>query len=1093
MKKVTKSLTALLLALVMSLTLLPTQALAAESAAKPRSYTVSYTNPLYAGIADSGTFISTRTAPTTYAASAEAADTGYLTTRAAVIAELRSQMIDRQSTIEFKVKLEPGTIDLKDWWQEALSHVTGDGSSGDFLRWQFKSYGAGATPEKFNESWTGGYEVTYTVMWYTTSQQETQLNSYIKNTILPQLALGGKTTYQKVQAIYNWITKNVRYDYAHLNDSTYKLQYTAYAAAINKTAVCQGYANLFYRLANDAGIDCRIITGTADGGNGIWGPHAWNIVKMDDGNYYCLDATWDEGRSSYSYFLKGTAAFNEDHLVDTGEKATYFWSQYPVSNTDFAPDAPAIPAAPRVTIGNSSDSGKPKLTWAAVDGAAKYEIYRSTQQSTGFTLLGTTTSTSYVNTGAAAGKTYYYKVCAVNSAGTSAYSNIVSGRAKAAIPAAPRVTIGNSSASGKPQLTWAAVDGAAKYEIYRSTQQSTGFTLLGTTTSTSYVNTGAAVGKTYYYKVRALNVDGAAGAYSSTVSGAAKAVAPAAPTVTMTYSDGGKPKLTWSAVSGATSYRVYRSESRGTGYSLLGTTTSTSYVNTGAAVGKTYYYRVKAVNSAGTSAYSNIVSGRAKAAIPAAPRVTIGNSSASGKPQLTWAAVDGAAKYEIYRSTQQSTGFTLLGTTTSTSYVNTGAAVGKTYYYKVRALNVDGAAGAYSSTVSGAAKAVAPAAPTVTMTYSDGGKPKLTWSAVSGATSYRVYRSESRGTGYSLLGTTTSTSYVNTGAAVGKTYYYRVKAVNSAGTSAYSNIVSGTARTPAPAAPVLKGGTSSASGKPQLTWAAVDGAAKYDVYRSNSADGTFSKVGSTDKTTYVNTGAVQGVTYFYKIRAVGASGASGFSNTVAIHVAGVIKAPAAVVLSGIKADAAGITVTWKATANADTYNVLRRDASNTAWKVIARGVSGTSYKDTTVARGVMYSYTVQGVAADGVTTGPYDTTGKSAKVTASASTTPGYVTMKDARRVTIGEKGILLTWTTATNAKTYNVYRAANPPKSGDTLRPVPASKWVLVAKKVSALSWKDTTGTSGTTYAYMVRGVAADGKTLSTSYNTVGVRATMP
>ena len=911
MKKVTKSLTALLLALVMSLTLLPTQALAAESAAKPRSYTVSYTNPLYADIADSGTFISTRTAPTTYAASAEAADTGYLTTRAAVIEELRSQMIDRQSTIVFKVKLEPGTIDLKDWWQEAISHVTGDGSSGDFLRWQFKSYGAGATPEKFNESWTGGYEVTYTVMWYTTSQQETQLNSYIKTTILPQLALGGKSTYQKVQAIYNWITKNVRYDYAHLNDSTYKLQYTAYAAAINKTAVCQGYANLFYRLANDAGIDCRIITGTADGGNGVWGPHAWNIVKMDDGNYYCLDATWDEGRSSYSYFLKGTAAFNEDHLVDTGEKATYFWSQYPVSNTDFAPDAPAIPAAPRVTIGNSSASGKPQLTWAAVDGAAKYEIYRSTQQSTGYSLLGTTTSTSYVNTGAAAGITYYYKVCAVNSAGTSAYSNIVSGRAKAAIPAAPRVTIGNSSASGKPQLTWAPVDGAAKYEIYRSTQQSTGFTLLGTTTSTSYVNTGAAVGTTYYYKVRALNVDGAAGAYSSTVSGAAKAVAPAAPTVTMTYSDSGKPKLTWSAVSGATSYRVYRSESRGTGYSLLGTTTSTSYVNTGAAVGKTYYYRVKAVNSAGTSAYSNIVSG--------------------------------------------------------------------------------------------------------------------------------------------------------------------------------------TARTPAPAAPVLKGGTSSASGKPQLTWAAVDGAAKYDVYRSNSADGTFSKVGSTDKTTYVNTGAVQGVTYFYKIRAVGASGASGFSNTVAIHVAGVVKAPAAVVLSGIKADAAGITVTWKATANADTYNVLRRDASNTAWKVIARGVSGTSYKDTTVARGVMYSYTVQGVAADGVTTGPYDTTGKSAKVTASASTTPGYVTMKDARRVTIGEKGILLTWTTATNAKTYNVYRAANPPKSGDTLRPVPASKWVLVAKKVSALSWKDTTGTSGTTYAYMVRGVAADGKTLSTSYNTVGVRATMP
>ena len=812
MKKVTKRLTALLLALVMSLTLLPTQVLAAESGTVGYVESTLRVDPVYSSILKVRIpDISSRQKPTAMPAESVT----YLSEMAAV-EEVRRQMLTRAETIPLSLKLPSGSDiqgTLARIWDSALEHTRSNGTGGDYLRWQGGKY---FYYPGFSYRDNGSY-ITFTMYfqtnWFTTAQQEATLSSYIKGTLLPQLALDGKSTYQKVQAIYDWITRNVRYDYANLGNDSYLLQYTAYAAVINRTAVCNGYASLFYRLANDAGIDCRFITGTAGG------YHAWNIVRMDNGKYYCLDATWDEGQTNYRYFMKGTTEFGQDHTVITDENNTYFWNQYPVSATDFDPNAPLPPAAP---------------------------------------------------------------------------------------------------------------------------------------------------------------------------------------TVTMTYSDSGKPKLTWNAVSGATSYRVFRSESRGTGYSLL-------------------------------------------------------------------------------------------GTTTATSYTNTGAAVGKTYYYKVRALNVDGAAGAYSSTVSGAAKAVAPAAPTVTMTYSDGGKPKLTWSAVSGAASYRVYRSESRGTGYSLLGTTTSTSYVNTGAAVGKTYYYRVKAVNSAGTSAYSNIVSGTARTPAPAAPVLKGGTSSASGKPQLTWAAVDGAAKYDVYRSNRADGTFSKVGSTDKTTYVNTGAVKGVTYFYKIRAVGASGASGFSNTVAIHVAGVVKAPAAVVLSGIKADAAGITVTWKITANADTYNVLRRDASNTAWKVIARGVSGTSYKDTTVARGVMYSYTVQGVAADGVTTGPYDTTGKSAKVTASASTTPGYVTMKDARRVTIGEKGILLTWTTATNAKTYNVYRAANPPKSGDTLRPVPASKWVLVAKKVSALSWKDTTGTSGTTYAYMVRGVAADGKTLSTSYNTVGVRATMP
>ena len=583
-----------------------------------------------------------------------------------------------------------------------------------------------------------------------------------------------------MQAIYDWITRNVRYDYANLGNDSYLLQYTAYAAVINRTAVCNGYASLFYRLANDAGIDCRFITGTAGG------YHAWNIVRMDNGKYYCLDATWDEGQTNYRYFLKGTTEFGQDHTVITDENNTYFWNQYPVSATDFDPNAPLPPAAPTVTM-TYSDSGKPKLTWNAVSGATSYRVFRSESRGTGYSLLGTTTATSYVNTGAAVGKTYYYRVKAVNSVGTSGYSNIVSGKAKTAAPAAPSVTAGNSS-TGKPKLTWNAVSGAVKYEVYRSTRQNSGYSLLGTTTSTSYVNTGASTGTTYYYRVKAVNRNGMASGYSNIVSGKAKAAAPAAPSVTAGNSSTGKPRLTWKAVSGAVSYRIYRSESRGTGYSLLGTTSSTSYVNTGAAAGKTYYYRVKAVNRDGmASGYSNIVSGKAKAAAPAAPSVTIGNSS-TGKPQLTWKAVSGAVSYRIYRSESRGTGYSLLGTTSSTSYVNTGAAAGKTYYYRVKAVNRDGMASGYSNIVSG--KATLPA-PVLNIGLSvSSGKPMLAWDAVPGATSYRIYRSTSRGTGYSLLATTTSTSYVNTSAAKGTTYYYRVKACNAAGLSPYSNIVS---------------------------------------------------------------------------------------------------------------------------------------------------------------------------------------------------------------------------------------------------------------------------------------------------------------
>ena len=688
MKKVTKRLTALLLALVMSLTLLPTQVLAAESGTVGYVESTLRVDPVYSSILKVRIpDISSRQKPTAMPAESVT----YLSEMAAV-EEVRRQMLTRAETIPLSLKLPSGSDiqgTLARIWDSALEHTRSNGTGGDYLRWQGGRY---FYYPGFSYRDNGSY-ITFTMYfqtnWFTTAQQEATLSSYIKGTLLPQLALDGKSTYQKVQAIYDWITRNVRYDYANLGNDSYLLQYTAYAAVINRTAVCNGYASLFYRLANDAGIDCRFITGTAGG------YHAWNIVRMDNGKYYCLDATWDEGQTNYRYFLKGTTEFGQDHTVITDENNTYFWNQYPVSATDFDPNAPLPPAVPTVTM-TYSDSGKPKLTWNAVSGATSYRVFRSESRGTGYSLLGTTTATSYTNTGAAVGKTYYYRVKAVNSVGTSGYSNIVSGKAKTAAPAAPSVTAGNSS-TGKPQLTWKAVSGAVKYEVYRSTRQNSGYSLLGTTSSTSYVNTGAAAGKTYYYRVKAVNRDGMASAYSNIVSGKAKAAVPAAPSVTAGNSSTGKPRLTWKAVSGAVSYRIYRSESRGTGYSLLGTTSSTSYTNTGAKAGKTYYYRVKAVNRDGmASAYSNIVSG--KATLPA-PVLNIGLSVSSGKPMLAWDAVPGATSYRIYRSTSRGTGYSLLATTTSTSHVNTSAAKGTTYYYRVKACNAAGLS-PYSNIVS---------------------------------------------------------------------------------------------------------------------------------------------------------------------------------------------------------------------------------------------------------------------------------------------------------------------------------------------------------------------------------------------------------
>ena len=349
-------------------------------------------------------------------------------------------------------------------------------------------------------------------------------------------------------------------------------------------------------------------------------------------------------------------------------------------------------------------------------------------------------------------------------------------------PTAPVVKLGNSAASGKPMLTWNAVEGATSYRIYRSTSKGSGYSLLGTTTATSYTNTGAKAGTTYYYRVKACN-DAGLSPYSNVVSGKVKSVTPkpSAPVVKIGHSaSSGKPMLTWNAVSGATSYKVYRATSQNGTYSLLGTVTATSYTNTGAKAGTTYYYKVKAVNSAGESAYSNVVSGKTTVTT-----LTMGHSASSGKPQLTWKAVSGAASYKVYRATAKNGAYSVINTTKALTYTNTGAALGTTYYYKVEALDAAGKSMGFSAIVEGKV------APVLAVGYSSvSGKPQLTWKAVPGATEYQVYRSTQQNSGYAKINTTTSTSYVNTGAKVGTTYYYRIVAVKGTAASDFSNIVS---------------------------------------------------------------------------------------------------------------------------------------------------------------------------------------------------------------------------------------------------------------------------------------------------------------
>ena len=472
------------------------------------------------------------------------------------------------------------------------------------------------------------------------------------------------------------------------------------------------------------------------------------------------------------------------------------------------------------------------------------------------------------------------------------------------------------------------------------------------------------------------------------------------------------------------------------------------------------------------------------AAVPANVKL-VSAKVVSGGIQVTWNEADGAVKYRVYRKDAVNTKWTAIATVTGTSYVDKSAAAGVTYSYTVRGVDADGELSpgfdrtGVSTTIPAAS--TTPANVTLGSAKVVSGGIQVTWQQADGAAKYRVYRKDAMNTVWRVIATVTGTSYVDKSAAAGVTYSYTVRGVDADGELSPDFDRTGVSATISAPTNVKLVGAKAVNGGIQVTWQQANGAVKYRVYRKDTANTDWKVIATVSSASYVDRTTKIGTKYTYTVRGVAADGKTlspGYDKTGVSATA----APANVTMGSAKAVNSGIQVTWQRAEDAAKYRVYRKDAANTGWKAIAT-VSDTNYVDKTAKIGTKYTYTVRGVAADGKTLSPgYDKTG------VSATATPAKVALVGGKRVSSGTKGIQVTWKSTANAQTYNVYRAANPP-SGD----VPASAWVLVGKKVNALTFKDTTGKSGTLYAYTVRGVAVDGKTLSAAYNKYGVRVTMP
>lgn len=248
-------------------------------------------------------------------------------------ADIRQQMVDREETIQ------TGWIATEEYdWQNlarelfaaAVDH-TGNPKEGDMLAWAWRDREIAVSVDILDE--VQYVTFTYVIHYYTTSEMEAEFDAAV-DALLSELDLWEKSDYEKIKGIYDYICANVEYDYSHVSEANYTLKYTPYAALIHKTAVCQGFATLYYRLAAELGVDSRVIFGTSNSVN-----HTWMIVQLGD-LYFYLDPTWDRGKVEYTYFLKGEGDFNRHTRVDNPlcgmlYTSPAFYAAYPVAEWNY--------------------------------------------------------------------------------------------------------------------------------------------------------------------------------------------------------------------------------------------------------------------------------------------------------------------------------------------------------------------------------------------------------------------------------------------------------------------------------------------------------------------------------------------------------------------------------------------------------------------------------------------------------------------------------------------------------------------------------------------------------------------------------------
>jgi len=368
------------------------------------------------------------------------------------------------------------------------------------------------------------------------------------------------------------------------------------------------------------------------------------------------------------------------------------------------------------------------------------------------------------------------------------------------------------------------------------------------------------------------------------------------------------------------SYEILMSTDMNTGYKVVATTKESSVSVKGLTYDKTYYFKLRAVDSGDNirGLLTDQISG--KTALNSLNGFNASSPNAT-TVDLSWNAVEGSAGYEISYSKGTSTTYTILRSVTTLTTNHTGLTANTTYNYRVRAYRMSGTTKIFTGYSEIKSVTTPPVSPVLKIVSKNINTLTLSWSAVPGATSYELFQDD-------VLIQTLNSDVLSLDVSsleLGISYKFKLVALNGELRSAPSVEVTGV---PIPSSVSNFKISDVNFNRLSLSWDSVEGADHYDVYQGTSSTGVTTKVGSVTETSFSTTSPLNfNTVYYYKVIPVTLNGVSGTVSTI-INGKTAIKNPLNLTVDFVSRTSA--ILNWSSIEGATGYEVYyAKEASNT--------------------------------------------------------------------------------------------------------------------------------------------------------------------